>query len=94
VHIAGSAFRIGPDRLGMVTHDVTQRVEAARALKESEQRFRDLVETVSDRIWETDADFRITMFTGGSDHLRDAVMGRRPWELGGETKTQKNGAPI
>ncbi len=38
-----------------VSHDITGRLEAETALKESEERFRNLVETTSDWIWEVDA---------------------------------------
>ena len=78
-----SAFRIQPGRLRLISRNITERARAERALNESEQRFRDLIDSVTDRIWETDAGLRITMFTGEPQYLRDAVLGKRPWELPG-----------
>jgi two-component system, cell cycle sensor histidine kinase and response regulator CckA len=41
-----------------------QRDEAERALKQSEQRFRDIAETAADWIWETDREHRFSYFSG------------------------------
>ncbi|HXI87828.1 MAG TPA: histidine kinase dimerization/phospho-acceptor domain-containing protein, partial [Parvularculaceae bacterium] len=56
------------------TRDVTQEVEAARRLRESERRFRDFAESASDWLWEAGPDLRYTHFserateTTGVDH--------------------------
>jgi PAS domain S-box-containing protein len=43
-----------------VSRNITARIEAAAALKASEERFRNLVETTSDWIWEVDTEGRFT----------------------------------
>ena len=43
-----------------VTTDMTDRQNAAEALRQSEQRFRDIAEIASDWFWETDADMRFS----------------------------------
>jgi len=44
--------------------DVTERVLAVKAMKESEQRFRDFAESSSDWFWEMDENLRFTYFSG------------------------------
>lgn len=54
---SGMAFRDGEGRLAGfrgVSRDITERIEAEAAFRESEDRFRNLVETTSDWIWEVD----------------------------------------
>ena len=46
-----------------VSLDVTDRKLAEAALRNSEQRFRDVVETASDWVWETDAEHRFIWFS-------------------------------
>lgn len=61
------------------------------ALRESEQRFRDVVEVAADVIWETDPDHRFLSFSGGSaGELRrrlaievEYMVGKTRWELAG-----------
>lgn len=53
-----------------VTTDVTDRHEAAEALRQSEQRFRDIAEIASDWFWEMDADLRFSYF---SDRNREML---------------------
>lgn len=64
-----------------VTTDVTDRHEAAEALRHSEQRFRDIAEIASDWFWEMDADLRFSYF---SDRNREmlgfdmaSILGKR-----------------
>ena len=66
--------------------EVTQRIEAERRLRASEQRFRDVAAAASDWIWETDAELRFTYFlerlleVTGVDPQR--VLGRTRFEVG------------
>ncbi|MAY67189.1 MAG: hypothetical protein CMM77_08685 [Rhodospirillaceae bacterium] len=53
-----------------VTTDVTDRHEAAEALRQSEQRFRDIAEIASDWFWEMDEDLRFSYF---SDRNREML---------------------
>jgi PAS domain S-box-containing protein len=43
-----------------VSRDITAQIEAEQALRDSEQRFKQLCETAYDYFWETDADGRVT----------------------------------
>jgi len=63
--------------------DVSDRVGAEQALKESEDRFRRLTALSSDWYWELDSEYRFTAITGREryPHLgRDLVIGHRRWE--------------
>lgn len=63
-----------------IGRDVTERIEAARSLKASEERFRDLVSLCSDWYWEQDADLRFTeIATDGArrgPQIHEAWLGR------------------
>lgn len=52
-----------------VTTDMTDRQNAAEALRQSEQRFRDIAEIASDWFWETDADMRFSYFSDRNREL-------------------------
>ncbi len=67
-----------------VSRDITGRIEAEAALKESEERFRNLVETTSDWIWETDIK---GIYTYASPQVRD-LLGYSPAELIGKNFTE------
>jgi PAS domain S-box-containing protein len=64
-----------------------QRDEAESALRQSEQRFRDIAETAADWIWETDQAHRFTYFSGaesvsaGMDAAQ--VVGMTRWQYAG-----------
>ncbi len=65
--------------------DITARRQAENALRKSEQRFRSLVETTSDWVWEVDPD---GVFTYASPKVRDIlgygpeeVIGKRPFDF-------------
>lgn len=64
-----------------VLSDITERKQGERALRASEQRFKDLAEAASDWFWETDADLR---FTFVSPRVL-SVMGVDPSHFTGRT---------
>jgi PAS domain S-box-containing protein len=82
-----AAMRNAADRLARRS---AQRDRAEAALRESEQRFRDIAEVGSEWIWETDADHRFTFFAGatvgGVTPLGPSpkdILGKTRWELVG-----------
>lgn len=67
-----------------------ERDRAEVALRESEQRFRDIAEIGSEWVWETDADHRFTFFSGATVAGQmplgispEGALGKRRWELVG-----------
>jgi PAS domain S-box-containing protein len=68
-----------------VSSDITQRKQAEDALRQSEQRFRDLIELSTDWYWEQDADLRFSMVSEGVHSkgglVPTSVLGKRRWEL-------------
>ena len=90
----GRWFRIeehGTSRQGKVAiyADITPLKEREAALRESEARLQDYVETATDVMWETDTDHQFTFLSsrvradapGGTDHL----LGRTRWDAAGVT---------
>ena len=61
--------------------DITERLQAEDALRKSEEKFRHLVETINDWVWEIDENF---VFTYSSPKVLD-LLGYRPEELVGKT---------
>jgi PAS domain S-box-containing protein len=73
-----------PRLVGGYCHDATGcsvRLEAEKAVKESTARFRSLVEAISDLVWETDAEGRLTYV---SPQIK-GLLGYEPQEVLGHT---------
>jgi diguanylate cyclase (GGDEF)-like protein/PAS domain S-box-containing protein len=70
-----------PLRMIGVFQDITERKLSEQKLQESEKRFRNLVETTSDWIWETDAN---GVYTYTSPQVHD-ILGFDPSEIIGKT---------
>ena len=68
-------------RLAGIAEDITERKEAAEALSRSEERFRGLVETSSDLVWELDNNM---LFTYTSPQV-SRILGYQPEELLGKS---------
>jgi PAS domain S-box-containing protein len=73
-----------PIDIGII-RDITEHKKAVEALRQSEEKFRNLVETTSDWIWETDAEYN---YSYSSPRIRDLlgyepdeVIGRKPFDL-------------
>jgi PAS domain S-box-containing protein len=62
-----------------ISHDITLRKRAETALRESQEKFRDLVETTKEWIWASDASGRLTYSNPAVENL----LGYRPEELAG-----------
>ena len=72
-----------PSHIHACSRDITRRHDAVEALRISEERFRRLIEFTSDWYWETDADYRFTIFSVAEDRYDDVVpasLGKRRWE--------------
>ncbi|MDD3311298.1 PAS domain S-box protein [Pseudodesulfovibrio sp.] len=67
----------GVENIAIFARDVTEQYQAQAALRQSEQRFRDISEAVGEFIWETDADMNFTFVTDDSAF----VLGYTPEEL-------------
>ncbi len=66
--------------------EIIQRKAQAIDLQKSEERFRAFTEASSDRVWETDENFRYTYMSAPSGNLSNPVerlIGLAPWEIEG-----------
>jgi PAS domain S-box-containing protein len=73
-----------------VSKDITARVEAERAVRESEQRFRQLFETASDYYWEADTSRRVTYLSENYEK----VIGIAPEQTLGKRLTEAPGVSV
>ena len=66
-----------------IGREITREKLAQQALRESEARFRSLVELSSDFYWETDAEHRLTHSTHDVKHrpASEPIIGKRRWEV-------------
>ena len=80
VGLSAVPVKDGTIQIGFI-NDISARKESETALRESEQRFRNLVETTSDGVWETDEH---GAFTYVSPQVR-GVLGYEPVDMLGKT---------
>lgn len=68
-----------------VSHDITRHRQSEMALRESEQRFKDIAEVTSDWFWEMDADLRFSYFSERAAELSgtdiNATLGMKRSEI-------------
>jgi PAS domain S-box-containing protein len=79
------------DATGMVSHfitikqDITDRKRGEAALRESEQRYRELFENASDLVYTLDLDFRLTSLNRMAErtigYSREETIGKNVWQL-------------
>jgi PAS domain S-box-containing protein len=75
------AFQTAPGHMAAVFLEITDMVRTQERLRQSEERFRSLVETTSDWIWEVDA---AGVYTYASPNVRE-LLGYEPDEVLGRT---------
>jgi len=71
--------------IAAISRDISERIAAEEALRESEERFRGLTGLSTDMYWEQDDQFRFTSMSGtGSERLNtltlQPIMGKKRWE--------------
>jgi PAS domain S-box-containing protein len=69
----------------VVVRDINDRKKAEEALKKSEERFRDLINTTADIVWQTDAERRFVFVSPQVEKILgytpDELVGRTPFEF-------------
>jgi len=71
--------------IAAISRDISERIAAEEALRESEERFRSLTKLSTDMYWEQDDQFRFTSMSGtGSERLNtltlQPIIGKKRWE--------------
>ena len=72
---------------GVIEHvrDITRRKEAQDALRDSEEKYRSLVENINDMVWEIDEDFRVTYASARTRDIlgyeANEVLGKQPFDF-------------
>ncbi|MBF0168834.1 MAG: PAS domain S-box protein [Alphaproteobacteria bacterium] len=73
----------------VVFHDITERKEVENQLKESEERFRFLIEGTTDWVWETDRDHRVSWLSPSFGEVLkippEFPIGKFRWDLASPT---------
>ncbi len=77
-----------------VSTEITELKRSEQLLRESEERFRDMAESSSDRFWEVDRDYRFTFISDPTDTVMlprsEELIGKTRWEVGvGNSKEDK-----
>jgi PAS domain S-box-containing protein len=68
IEINAEILKVGDlERLYFASTDITERIENAKVLRESEERFRDLLEYSTDWFWETDENLVFTIISESAD---------------------------
>jgi PAS domain S-box-containing protein len=77
----------GRKMLTVVLRDISERQAAQRAVRDSEERFRDFAEAASDWFWETDETLRFSYFSDRFAEITgidpNALLGKTRWEFAG-----------
>src|SRR4029077_9700080 len=89
VLIGGALFEESGNEGVAFVLDLTERKLAERAVRESEESFRDYAESASDWLWEMGPDYKLTLLTANAfGSSPSARLGTSPWERALDTETE------